>query len=138
MSATDTLSQMGIENPNEIVRYAMRRRSPREDVLKIYYEREKGSLLPVSRTYRFGRSIRTSVGDSGAPRFDESFEISPVLLSAIEELDALIANRSGDSPKRAILAEIEGIGAMLQSGDEVDAGALAERLDRLRERAKRL
>ena len=138
MSTTDTLSQMGIENPDEIARYSMRRRSPREDVLKIYYEREKGSLLPVSRTYRFGRSIRTSVGDSGTARFDESFEISPVLLSAIEELDALLAKRAGDSPKQAILAEIEGIGAMLQSGDGVDAGALAERLDRLRERAETL
>ena len=138
MSSTETLSQMGIENPGEIVRYSMRRRSPREDVLKIYYQREKGSLLPVSRTYRFGRSIKTSVGDSGAPRFDESFEVSPVLLSAIDELDALIAERSGDSPKQALLAEIEGIGAMLQSGGEIDAGALAERLDRLREPAKGL
>ena len=136
--STDTLSQMGIENPGQIVRYTMRRRSPREDVLKIFYEREKGSLLPVSRTYRFGRSIRTSVGDSGEPRFEENFEISPVLLSAVEELDALIAKRSGDAPKDALLAEIEGIGAMLQSGGEVDRTALAERLDRLRERAKGL
>ena len=136
--STDTLRKMGIENPQEIARYALRQKSPREDVLKIYYEREKGSLLPVSRTYRFGRATRTSVGDSGAPRFDESFEVSPTLLDAVAELDALLADRKGASPRDELLAEIESIHAMLRTGGDVDADALAERLERVRERAERV
>ena len=136
--STDTLQKMGIENPQEIARYALRQKSPREDVLKIFYEREKGSLLPVSRTYRFGRAVRTSVGDSGTARFDESFEVSPALLDAVAELDALLADRKGASPKDELLAEIESLHAMLRTGDGIDAAALAARLERLRERAKRV
>lgn len=137
MSSTDTLSQMGIENPQEIARYSLRQRSPREDVLKIFYERAKGSLLPVSRTYRFGRAIRTSVSDSGAARFDETFEVSPVLLAAVTELDALLAGKAGASPKDELMAEIESLGAMLKGGD-IDAADMAARLDRLRERARQV
>ncbi len=134
---TETLAKMGIENPDEIARYTLRQRSGREDVLKIYYEREKGSLLPVSRTYRFGRSLQTSVADSGQPRFSESYEVSPVLLKAVEELDALVAARAEPSPKQALMQEIDAMRALLK-GESVDTAALSQQLDRLKDRAKRV
>lgn len=136
--STDTLAKMGIANPTEIVRYTLRQKSGREDVLKVFYEREKGSFLPVSRTYRFGRGMKTSVADSGEPRFDDSYEISPVLLEAVTELDALVGKPAGASAKDELMAEIDAMKAMLEGGKPVDASALSKRLTKLKERAGRV
>jgi hypothetical protein len=107
---TPTLTEMGINNPSEITRYALSQPSGLVDELTIYYKRKKGSLLPVRRTYEFGRALRSAVADSGTGRIAHVGDISPKLLQATAELDALLARKgTGDGRKDAIL---EQVGAM--------------------------
>ena len=136
---TPTLAKMGIENPGDISRYTLRQRSPRSDTLKIYYTRERKSLLPVSRTYRFGRALKSSVADSGEPRFEETYEPSTELMAAVEELDALLGERlAGAGPMAAVVDELHELGERLRAGDADDPVELANRIDALRDRLVKL
>jgi hypothetical protein len=85
------LEEMGIRNANEIASYTLKQDGKDRDVLKIRYKRQKGSILPNTRTYRFGRSLNTVVADGGTSRIEHVFEISPVLVKALAELDGLVA-----------------------------------------------
>lgn len=87
-----TLNEMGIVNPTQISRYRLRQKGPRKDELTISYQRKKGSLLPVSRTYEFGRSQNSVIIDSGTPEYRTESDPSPTLQSAIRELDELLAD----------------------------------------------
>jgi len=98
---------MGISNPSEISRYTLRQEGD-EDVLKIYYKRPRGSLLPDSKTLRLGRVNKTVVTDSGAPEYMNEKNISPILVSAINELDGIVKNADDVAgQKRAIIDEID-------------------------------
>ncbi len=85
-----TLDSMGVTRHHEITHYTQRPLDTRRDVLRVFYKRGKGSFLPVSRKYVFGRSVKTIIADGGAARFEETAEISPTLLAAVEELDMLL------------------------------------------------
>lgn len=99
------LAELGIARFHEISGYTLRQDGRRDDVLKVRYKRQKGSLLPESRTYRFGRSPRTIVADGGSARLEDSYEISPHLLAAIDELDRLAAeNAQVEAEERATTA----------------------------------
>ena len=108
MADYPTLKEMGITRFEEISHYALRQEGLEKDALKIYYQREKGSLLPTSRKYKFGRStntMRTGSGDSGV---EEVHEISPFLLKALAELDELVSRREeAVDDREQLLAEIE-------------------------------
>lgn len=107
---TPTLTAMGINNPSEITRYALSQPNALVDELTIYYKRQKGSLLPVRRTYEFGRALRSAVADSGTGRIASVGDISPRLLEAIAELDMLLARReSREGRKDAILEQLKGL-----------------------------
>ena len=107
---TPTLTQMGINNPSEITRYALSQPSAQVDELTIYYKRQKGSLLPVRRAYEFGRAMRTAVADSGTGRTANLGDISPRLLEAIAELDSLLALKSTrEGRKDAIIGQLSGL-----------------------------
>ena len=107
---TPTLTQMGINNPSEITRYALSQPSAQVDELTIYYKRQKGSLLPVRRAYEFGRALRTAVADSGTGRTANLGDISPRLLEAIAELDSLLALKSTrEGRKDAIIGQLSGL-----------------------------
>ena len=120
MADYPTLKEMGITRCEEISHYSLRQEGPQKDALKIYYERAKGSLLPHSRKYKFGRStntLRTGSGDSGV---QEVHEISPFLLKAIAELDELVSRREeAVDDKQQLLAEIEHLErtVLLKCGD---------------------
>ena len=103
------LKTMGISRPAEISRYTLRQEN-NEDVLRVYYKRKKGSFLPASNKYTFGRSRKTIITDSGAPEYAEDSEISPILLAAIAELDKIVKNSNDAAEqKKAILDEIDHI-----------------------------
>lgn len=91
-----TLTEMGIASPSEISSYDIFEEVGDEDVLRIRYRRKPGSLLPVTREYRFRR-----VGASG----DGSSDISPVLSKAMVELDQLLATRGEVSSLAAQINE---------------------------------
>ena len=107
---TPILTAMGINNPSEITRYALSQPSALVDELTIYYKRQKGSLLPVRRTYEFGRALRSAVADSGTGRIAHVGDITPRLLEAIAELDKLLARReTSGGRKEAILDQLTGL-----------------------------
>lgn len=102
------LAQMGVQNPQEIIGYTLSHIAPGTDVLKIKYQRPKGSLLPVTRSYNIGRAVQTRMIDSGTATTGEIYEISPVLAKALHELDQIVdAKTSKEELKKHILAELE-------------------------------
>lgn len=77
------------------------------DVLRITYDRPKGSILPSSRTYRFPREHATALGD-GDGKVSVAMTTHPKLRAAIEELDGILkAKIHQESIAREILDEIE-------------------------------
>ena len=88
MSQHPTLTEMGITSFESINKYTLRQEGD-FDILKIYYKREKGSFLPRSKKFRFGRATRTVMVDSGRQQWQEVSEISPFLLRALTELNKL-------------------------------------------------
>ena len=102
-----SLSEMGIERFNEISHYSLRQDGDRQDVLKVYYKRAKGSLLPYSRKYKFGRAVKSVLTDSGTGHMADVFEISPFLLKAVKELDQIVnEKRTHASNKAQLLNEL--------------------------------
>ena len=86
MSEFPTLSEMGIANPGEIDRFSLSTTNY-IDSLRIFYKRKKGSLLPTSKRFEFGRSTRTVMTDGGTQTTDIVHDISPFLQKALQELD---------------------------------------------------
>lgn len=145
-----TLADMGVTRPTEISSYKLRSNGKKNDVLKIRYKREKGSFLPHSRTYKFGRSLKAVVADGGTARIENTYEISPLLLRAVAELDSLVqqdkgaseskASRSKDSKRRTeLLSELDGLETML-AGDtaETNPSAVSARFANIRARIEAL
>ncbi len=93
------LSEMGVIRPSEISHYSLRQDGADKDVLRIIYTRAKGSLLPYSRKYKFGRSLKTVNADGGSSRMEQTYEISPFLLKAVDELDKLVNINQYDTSK---------------------------------------
>lgn len=93
------LAEMGIVRFHEISHYSLRQDGADGDVLRIIYKRAKGSLLPFSRKYKFGRSMKTVVADGGTSRLEHTYEISPFLLKAVAELDKVVAENRHDVSK---------------------------------------
>jgi len=81
---------MGINNPGEIERYSLNTTN-NIDVLRIVYKRQKGSLLPTSKRFEFGRASKTVVADSGTQKTEILHVISPFLQKAMKELDSIIS-----------------------------------------------
>lgn len=103
-----TLLEMGINRCDEITHYALRQDGKSRDILKVFYKRKKGSVLPERKTFKFGRSAKM-VADSQAPNGSlEVFEISPFLLKAVKELDSIVdGNHSNSDKLKLMLKHIE-------------------------------
>lgn len=54
------LTEMGVRHPEQIDRFQVSG-FPTYDVLRIFYIRQKGSILPASRIYKFPRVQNTAV-----------------------------------------------------------------------------
>ncbi|MGB5333661.1 MAG: DUF3461 family protein [Woeseiaceae bacterium] len=87
-----TLTKMGVLHPKQIDSYSVNSVGY-TDVLRIVYERPKGSILPQTRTYKFPRvqkAVQNNKGKSGAAAVMES---NPALRAAIEELKNLLEKK---------------------------------------------
>lgn len=116
LPAYDALSEMGITRFHEISHYSLRQEGAQRDVLKIYYKRAKGSLLPESRKYKFGRSLKTVIVDGGTAKMENTYEISPFLLRAVSELDALVAEKGATvDTKTRLLQELDHLERVMQN-----------------------
>jgi hypothetical protein len=106
MSKYPHLTEMGILNPQEIEKFAIYS-TDKLDVLRIIYERKKGSLLPVSKNYKFPRVKKSVLVDSGTRDTAIIFESTDAFRNALHELEALKVNKSkGEDLAALILAEI--------------------------------
>lgn len=114
------LEEMGITRAHQISTYTLRPDGAEKDVLKIRYKRAKGSLLPESRTYKFGRSLKTIIADGGTSRMEHTYEISPFLLKAVSELDTLVT--SNGEVKTAVTSSVskERVAELVKEFEELE------------------
>ena len=107
MANFPTLSEMGINNPGEIEHYSLSSTN-NIDHLRVIYKRKKGSLLPTSKRFEFGRASRTVMTDSGTQATEIVHDISPFLQKALQELDQLIdAKKSNVEQVKLVKQEIQ-------------------------------
>ena len=131
-----TLTEMGIQHPEEITHYDFRQKTKKKDELIVYFEREKGSLRAASRAYLFGRSLNTVVTDSGSPTFEDTYEVSPFALAAMDELNHIlsITRPSLSTLKQMMMRDLEALADLTAGDDTGDGAKVKEALERLRER----
>jgi hypothetical protein len=107
MSNYPHLTEMGILNPQQIEKFAVYS-TDKLDVLRIIYERKKGSLLPVSKNFKFPRVKKSVLVDSGTRDTTVIFESTDAFRNALHELEALKVDKSkGENLAALILAEIQ-------------------------------
>ncbi|MCP4469385.1 MAG: DUF3461 family protein [Gammaproteobacteria bacterium] len=92
MSDYPRLTEMGIQHPQEIEKFAMYTVG-NTDILQIKYDRKKGSLLPVSRRYKFAQVKKSVLVDSGTRQTETLFESTPAFREALHELEQLKLER---------------------------------------------
>lgn len=80
------LKSLGITNPDEIDRYSLRQEA-NNDILKIYFQKDKGEFFAKSVKFKYPRQRKTIAGDGQG--FKEVQEISPNLRYVIDELDQI-------------------------------------------------
>ena len=99
-----TLTEMGINNPGEIERFSLNTIN-NTDILRIVYKRKKGSLLPASKRFRFGRASRSVIADSGTRKTEIIHEISPFVQKAVAELEQLLADKKKGKVQASLVKE---------------------------------
>ncbi len=104
MSKYPTLTEMGINNPGEIERYSLNTVN-QVDLLRVIYKRKKGSLLPASKRFEFGRSSKTVMADSGTQKTEIVHEISPFVRQAIKELDSILNSKKSNVENANLVKE---------------------------------
>lgn len=98
------LTEMGITNPEDISRYSLQYIN-NIDVLRIVYKRKKGSLLPTSKKFRFGRSKKMVVADSGTNKTEMVYEVSPFVAKVTDELHKIVGIKKSRSEQKEIILD---------------------------------
>ena len=98
------LTEMGVQHPDEIEKFAVYTVG-HTDVLRIIYDRKKGSLLPVSRRYKFTQVKKSVIVDSGTRQTETLFESTPAFREALHELEQLKLAREKGQDLAAMIRE---------------------------------
>ncbi|MGO2354118.1 MAG: DUF3461 family protein [Marinomonas foliarum] len=110
-----TLQSMGITSIQDIEKFTLRYEGG-HDVLKIYYRREKGSLLPKSKKFKFGRSTKTVLADGGQQTYRQVQEPSLIVLRAMEELEKIVGRQhETKASKEDLIKELEHLEKVVNS-----------------------
>ena len=104
MSDYPKLTEMGIKHPEEIEKFAIYTVG-RTDILHITYDRKKGSLLPVSKRFKFQQLKKSVLVDSGTRQTETMFESSPAFREALHELELLKAAKARGLDLAAMIKE---------------------------------
>lgn len=104
MSKYSRLSEMGINNPQEIEKFAVYVVG-HTDILQITYNRKKGSLLPVSRRYKFPQEKKSVLVDSGTRQTEVVYESVGAFREALHELEQLKVERQKGQDLSALIKE---------------------------------
>lgn len=118
MSSYPTLAEMDISRAEEIRHYTLHQEG-KQDVLKVFYKRQKGSFLPERKTFKFGRSAKMIATGDRQHETREIYEISPFLLKAVAELDSVLKKHdSVVDKKQHIIERMEQIEQEIKSAHE--------------------
>ena len=104
MSKFTALSEMGILNPEQIARFAIFT-VDNTDILRIIYDRKKGSILPVSKNYKFAQIKKSTLVDSGTGTAQIIYESAPAFRNAVMELDELMETRKSAEDYRGLIVD---------------------------------
>ena len=85
MNSYPRLAEMGVLHPLQIASYSLNS-IDYVDVLRIVYDRPKGSKLPGARTYKFPRVQKSVASDSTGDTSTAVMESDPALRTVLEEL----------------------------------------------------
>ena len=88
----DNLKSLGITNPEEIDRYSLRQEA-NNDILKIYFQKDKGEFFAKSVKFKYPRQRKTVVADGVGQGYKEVQEISPNLRCIIRHLESVVTNK---------------------------------------------
>ncbi|MEH0834753.1 DUF3461 family protein [Pectobacterium cacticida] len=102
----DNLKSLGITNPDDIDRYSLRQEA-NNDILKIYFRKDKGEFFAKSVKFKYPRQRKTIMADNGGQNYKEINEISPNLRYVIDELDKICQQEQVEVDlKRKILDDL--------------------------------
>ncbi|MFC0141986.1 DUF3461 family protein [Erwinia mallotivora] len=102
----DNLKGLGISNPDDIDRYSLRQEA-NNDILKIYFRKDKGEFFAKSVKFKYPRQRKTVVADNVSQGYKEIQEISPNLRYVIDELDQICQRDQAEVDlKRKILDDL--------------------------------
>ena len=104
MSDYPMLKEMGIQNPNQIDRYSVQT-VDNTDILRVVYKRQKGSMLPESKRFRFPRVEKMTAGDGVSKENEIFYEISPAVHQAMAELDKIVHAKRDRAQQVALINE---------------------------------
>ncbi|MDO6707796.1 DUF3461 family protein [Photobacterium sp. 1_MG-2023] len=100
------LTSLGIEHPERIESYSLRQEAA-NDILKIYFAKQKGELFAKSIKLKFPRHKKSVVVNSGNREAKEISEINRNLTFVTEELDKITRKRHQDVDiKKKILSDL--------------------------------
>jgi len=100
------LTSIGIENPETIERYSLRQEAT-NDILKVYFSKQKGELFAKSVKFKFPRQRKSVVVNSGSREYKEITEINRNLTFVIDELDQITKRKHTDiDVKKKILNDL--------------------------------
>ena len=98
------LKEMGVQHPQQIKKFAIYTTDD-FDILRIVYAREKGSLLPVSRKYKFHRVKKTVMVDSGTRQTEIIYESADAFREALSELQHLQDDKADSADLSELISE---------------------------------
>jgi hypothetical protein len=104
MSDYPKLTEMGVQHPEEIEKFAVYTIG-HTDVLRIIYDRKKGSILPVSRRYKFPQVKESVLVDSGTRQMETLYKSTPAFREALHELEQLKSIREQGQDFAAMIRE---------------------------------
>jgi len=85
--SNEVLNSLGIKSIDLIENYSIRSES-NQDILKIYYKKEKRDLFHRSEKFKFPREQKTFRNESG--NYEDTKEISSTLYRVMGELDKVV------------------------------------------------
>jgi len=92
MKTYPCLAEMGVLHPEQISNFSVNS-IDYTDVLRIVYRRPKGSILPLTRTYKFPRIQKSAEVGAGKAKKKTVMESDPAFRSAVAELTSLMKSK---------------------------------------------
>jgi DNA-binding PadR family transcriptional regulator len=107
MSTYPKLTEMGIRHPEQIEKFSVYTVG-NTDILQVAYNRKKGSILPITRRYKFPQLKESVMVDSGTRRTEVLYKSTPAFREALHELEQLkLALEQGKDLKARLHEELK-------------------------------